>query len=268
MQAKKQTDHFIAALLHHGGAVEVMALRAVGTEAEEPTRARTVRSLADLERLRGWLWHENASRDANIFARPAPGEPHPWLFLDDVARPAAEKIAGRWACLVVETSPGNCQLRILTDRPLAESERTDVQRALAVLAKADPGSVAGNKWGRLPGFKNMKPGRGGCWTNLLLDTTTTARPLPADYPATAAAPSPGGASRHKGGGVGYPPEDAAGGFRAEFAWACHRLRDGLDVGDVVRLVADHAMRRGKRKTWAQAVKYAERTVAAAMRSLR
>jgi len=266
MEAKKQTDFFITAMLRHCAGVEVMALRNVGTTSEQPTTPRRVRGLGDLERLRGWLWHENASRAANIFVRPGDAE-HPWLFLDDVSKEKAKKIAGRWAALVVETSPGNCQLRILASRPLAEAERFEIQRALAVMHGADLGSTAGTKWGRLPGYKNMKPGRGGCWTNLIADTTSTARPFSSRPLPEAAHPSPAAPAAIKGGAWATERRDGNGEFRAEFAFACHRLRDGLDAGEIARLIADHALRRGKRRTWPEGLRYGEKTVAAALRSL-
>ncbi len=267
MNARQQTNAFVQSLLNHCGALEVMALRNIGTDVEQPTTPRVVHGLDDIERLRGWLWHENAARAANIFVRPA-DDAHPWLFLDDVSKEKAKKIAGRWAALVVETSPGNCQLRILASRPLAEAERFEIQKALAVMHGGDLGSTAGKKWGRLPGFKNMKPGRMGCWTNFVADTAATARPFRPDLPDKTVLPSPAGhRPANPGGAWATTPGDGTGEFKKEFAFACHHLRDGLDAGEIARLIADHALRRGKRRTWPEALRYGEKTVAAALRSL-
>lgn len=263
MNARQQTDAFVTALLKHCIEAEVQSIRNIGTPDEEPASVHPLRDLADLERLRGWLWHENASRAGQILIRPAVRAAHPWLFLDDVPRSQAERIAGKYAALVVETTPGNCQIRLLAADVLVESERTEIQRDLAARVGGDAGSIAGSKWGRLPGYRNRKPGRD-CWTNFLLDTTNTAPRLAVVPPRQPEAAQPGGRGLHPS----RTPAADGGGYAAEFAFACHRLRDGLDCGEVIRLVADNAMRRGKRSSAAQARKYAERTVAAALRSLR
>lgn len=259
MNRTQQTDAFVAALLKHCKELEVQAIRDIGTPEEKAGRVYTVTDLEGIDRLRGKLGHENASRAGQILARPAADEDHPWLFLDDVPTPLALRISGKYAALVVETTPGNCQIRLLGDRPMNADARFAVQVALVGKTRraggGDLGSVSGVKMGRLPGFRNRKQGRD-CWTNLLADTTSDGRPFEAVI------------SPPKGGRVGYPigPACADGdrGYMQEFAFACARLRDGLDCGEVSRLIADHALRRGKRKTWREAMKYAERTVAAAL----
>ncbi|MBN8767086.1 MAG: hypothetical protein J0I76_12255 [Thiobacillus sp.] len=152
------------------------------------------------------------------------------------------------------------------------TERYDVQRALVSrLTRADAGSTSGSKMGRLPGFKNRKPGRD-CWTNLIADSTATAP----RFCAAGVTVSPLAGEIKKGGGVGYSPErqeypgiDSDGFYKNEFAFACHRLRDsGMGASEIAEVIADHAQARGKRRTRAQALRYGQRTVLAALRSLR
>lgn len=265
MKARQQTDSFVSALLKHCSGLEIMVLRNPGTQEEAPSSGHVVRSLTDMEKLRAWLWHENASRAGQVYCRPVPGEQHPWLFLDDVARPLAERVASKYSALLIETTPGNCQIRLLAARRLSERERAEIQRELATRAGADLGSTAGSKWGRLPGYKNRKPGRD-CWTNLVADTTSIGRSFPADHPFTAANPSPAAPAANEGGrGLSRrAPEAGGGGFREEFSFACHRLSDGFDPGEVIRLVAEHALARGKRRTWDQALRYGEATARKAL----
>lgn len=61
---------------------------------------------------------------------------------------------GRWkpARLVVETSPGNFQVWIHSKRPLSlEEKKIWLQRL-----KSDPAAHPENRWGRSPGFRNVK----------------------------------------------------------------------------------------------------------------
>lgn len=264
MNSKQQTDAFVTALLTHCAEAEVQSIRKIGTPGESPSSVHKLRNLADLEQLRGWLWHQNASRDGQILIRPAAAEAHPWLFIDDVPLRLAHRIAKKYAALVVETTPGNCQIRLLADRPLSEHERTEIQRDLSARAGGDIGSIAGSKWGRLPGYRNRKPGRGGSWTNLVADTSRSAPRFTVVPPRPPELIQPGGRGLHPTAAA----RDGDGGYVAEFAFACHRLRDGLDCGEVIRLVSDNALRRGKQRNAAQARRYAERTVAAALSRLR
>lgn len=272
MNPKQQTDAFVTALLNHCSALQVMVLRNPGKPDEAPSSVHPLNSQADLERLRGWLWYENASRSGQVYVRPAPSEDHPWIFLDDVPRPLAEGIAREYGALVVETTPGNCQIRMLAEHPLPEDERTDIQRDLAERVGADPGSVAGSKWGRLPGYRNKKPGRDGCWTNLLLDTTATAPRYVVVPPPPVETGEPGGRGIpdhcHATAIHGSGEADGEGGYVSEFSFACNCLRDGWPEHAIISAIAQHALERGKRRTLPQARKYAEVTVRKAAAKLR
>lgn len=266
----EQAEAMVAALLQHCRALEITVVRRVGTPTEQPLdRPHMIQSVADLERLMAWLRAENSLRDGQVLVRPYPGQPHPWLILDDLPIPRALAVAGKYAALAVETSTGNSQVRLLANSSLTTEERGRVQAALCELAGADKGSAAGDKWGRLPGFTNRKPSRRGQWTNLLADSTLTlTRPAFDPTPfLTDLHLHPANQQPVAGGVWANPPSprhDGQGGYVEEFSFACHRLRDGWEPARVIDAVADHAAGRGKRRTAAQARQYAERTVAAAL----
>ena len=211
---------------------------------------------------------------------------HPWLLADDVPTAAALAFSGRRAALVIETSPGNCQLRVLADRALSMPDRTTAQRALREHLHGDPGSIAGDKWGRLAGFKNQKPGRDACWTNLLR-SDLAGRPVsasallaqsasvpgcgsaPALAPLTSAlgqwrcAQGQGSPAVRAAAGGARPeagPADRAGGSKIDFAWACAQIRAGADPQSIIGAITAAALGRKKRPTEAGCRDYAERTV--------
>jgi len=158
----EQTEEMVYQLLKYSSYLQVASCRFIGTEDEA-----LIIKLWD-EKLLPWLKFENTQKNANIWVRPEPESAHPWLFIDDVPMDMAKKIANIYQCIVVETSPNNCQIRLVSNCDLSKEQRTEVQRSLVKLlgASADSGSIAGCKWGRLPGFRNKKLGKNG-WTNLI-----------------------------------------------------------------------------------------------------
>lgn len=158
----EQSVEMVFQLLKHTNLLEVAACRFIGTENEcliiKPWN----------QKLLSWLKFENTNKNANIWVRPSPESSHPWLFIDDVPMSTAQKIAKKYQCIIVETSPHNCQIRLISNCDLNKTQRTEVQRSIVnVLGSlADGGSIAGCKWGRLPGFRNKKPSKD-CWTNLI-----------------------------------------------------------------------------------------------------
>ncbi len=158
----EQSVEMVFQLLKYTSHLQVAACRFIGTVDEA-----LIIKLWD-EKLLPWFKFENTKNNANIWVRPEPESAHPWLFIDDVPKGMAKKIANNYQCIVVETSPNNCQIRLVSNCDLSKEQRTDVQRSLVKLlgASADSGSIAGCKWGRLPGFRNKKPGKNG-WTNLI-----------------------------------------------------------------------------------------------------
>ena len=171
-------------------------------------------------------------------------------------------------------------MRVLADRPLSLPDRTVAQRALREHLAGDPGSIARDKWGRLAGFKNQKPGRDGCWTSLLRSDLAAARPAsasallagcgsaPALAPLTSAlgqgrcaqgqgspAPRSGAGARPVDG-----PADRAGGSKIDFAWACAQIRAGADPQSIIGAITAAALGRKKRSNEAGCMEYAERTI--------
>lgn len=259
--------------------LEIGALCRIGT-ADAALLRRTLAPAADPAGLLAWAGWQQVHEHAQILVRPAPEAPHPWLLADDIPVVDALAFAARRAALVIETSPGNCQLRVLADRPLSLPDRTTAQRALREHLAGDPGSIAGDKWGRLAGFKNQKPGRDGCWTNLLRHDLT-GRPVSAAAllagcgPAPALAPltsalgqgrcaqgqgSPAGRAAAGGARPEAGPADRAGGSKIDFAWACAQIRAGADPQSIIGAITAAALGRKKRPTEAGCRDYAERTV--------
>ncbi|WPL11960.1 DNA-primase RepB domain-containing protein [Thiorhodovibrio litoralis] len=197
-------------------------------------------------------------QQADIYIRPARGYPWPMVFLDDVARPMAQRIARHYAALVVQTSTlGGCHLWLRLTRALDEAQRCDVQRWLIPRVGADPGSVSGEHLGRLAGMKNAK--RGGEWVNVLRRPSPQERvwdPTPA-LPTMAPAPPPvvNCAPRARL-STGDPSESAR-----EWGWVCGALEAGLAPTTVYQRLLERASpRRG-----ADAERYARYTLARAIR---
>ncbi len=130
------------------------------------TRAKNL-DPSQIEARLAWLRAENAA-GADVYFRPYRHEAWPLVFLDDLSPNMAGKIAKKYRAAVIETSRGRCHLWLHMTRPLDENQRFEIQRELVrrLNGEADPGSVSGEHWGRLPGFRNRKPGRN-CWVNLL-----------------------------------------------------------------------------------------------------
>ena len=261
-----------------GVPLEIGALCRIGT-ADAALLRRTLAPAADPGGLMAWAGWQQVHEHAQILVRPAPEAPHPWLLADDIPVVDALAFAARRAALVIETSPGNCQLRVLADRALSMPDRTMAQRALREHLHGDPGSIAGDKWSRLAGYRNVKPGRSGCWTNLLRHDLT-GRPAsasallagcgsaPALAPLTSAAGrggvqgqgSPAGRAAAGGARPEAGPADHAGGSKIDFAWACAQIRAGVDPQSIIGAITAAALTRKKRSNEAGCMEYAERTI--------
>lgn len=269
----------IRSLQRYAGNLEVAVKRSIGRPGEGAPLSRTLpEDPARLEPVIGWLKYENTRNQANIWIRPIPSQPHPWLLLDDLSRNLAYKIAVKYASLLVETTQSIYQCRLLSSYPLDVHSRGQVQSTLVGLLNArgeyaDPGSTAGDKWGRLAGFRNRKPGRD-CWTNLVLDTTSTSPrfdPTLFLSPRGGRCDSPVFDAQRKH--FRYPISHSAAGSDSEreFGWVVSRLKyfyvKGFDVdAEAERLVHElkvNSEKRGKKN----ATDYARRTIVAALRAL-
>jgi hypothetical protein len=145
------------------------------------------------------------------------------------------------------------------------NQRFSIQKEIVNLGWGDPGSVSGDHFGRIPGFRNLK--RNGCWVNLisspdpgLVRLNPWGSVLHPSAPETTQGPVPAvfaGRERREGQGAGAQSES-----EKEFGWACGCLRAGLNEEEAIRRLAERAAERGKR----QPQEYSERTVAAARRA--
>jgi len=203
-----------------------------------------------------WLRAENV-RGADVYVRPARGWDWPLVFLDDVDRRLASRIARRYDCAVVETSPpGGCHVWLRCARPLAEFQRARAQRWLAERAGADPASVSGEHLGRLAGFKNWK--RNGTWVNVLAVTANGRSWEPGAVPdldrePDTMRPRPKCPTRQSR--VHRPHRDLSPSGQ-DWAWVCARLERGRDPDHVRQQLVARARPRRR----GDAERYASRTV--------
>ncbi len=241
------------------------------------------RDACEIRRSCGWAWVKNREGH-DVYMRPARGDAWPVVFLDDLPPAKALAISQKYAALVVETSQQNCQIWIATATPLDELQRGQAQGRLLTLVGADPGSKSGDHFGRAPGYKNRKPGRGG-WLVRVIAATSGTRLDASPYLMTPATRPMAGPSLPQGGAgafTGYSASRAsksapAGESEREYRYCLSRfgwaLRTGRDPsGEVPYLVAnlsDRAAMRGKagHGTRERCVQYAETTVAKALRQI-
>ena len=213
-----------------------------------------------------WLRAENA-RGSEIYFRPARGGDWPVVVLDDLSTKQSSKLSRKYQCWIVKTSEDRHHAWVLTDgAQLNAFQRFCVQKQLAGIGWGDPAAVSGDRFGRIPGFKNWK--RGGVWVNLVSSPDLV---LPLFNPWTGdfcldrrenVDPVGSGSIRQGGQGVSVagPGDAVCGGDGSEsgkeFGWACGFLRNGGTVEEAIRRIESRARVRGKRSPES----YARRTV--------
>jgi hypothetical protein len=222
---------------------------------------RTVENMSDFATVVPWLKAQNARQPANIWIRPADTlDAHPIIMLDDLPPARAQAICRKYAGAVVETSPGNCQVWIVCSLALTREQRQDVARSLCRLVGSDPGAISEPRWGRLPGFKQRKPGKTG-WTNLL---TVSAGPA-LDPTPHLVSPAPAAAARPGGGGGSFTARSSTDDMsKREFVYACNALRAGVDPSVVQQRISAHVAETGRKKS----PSYSASVVTAALARLR
>lgn len=207
-----------------------------------------------------WTGAENARR-ADIYIRPARGYSWPLVFLDDVPQTVADRIARKYAALVVRTSTqGGCHIWLRCRSTLDEAERRAAQQWLADRVGADRGSISGEHLGRLAGFKNWK--RGGTWVNVLNGSATfPSDTAPSWDPAVvltrrsaAEAESPGHAVSKRPTRTAFGHDTSESG--KEWGWVCGRLEAGHDPD----LVYERLVERARQRRGRDAERYARRTL--------
>ena len=204
-----------------------------------------------------WLGAENA-HGSDIYFRPFRHRSWPMVFLDDLPPRLALNIAAKYRAAVVETSPGRCHLWLALASPLPQAGRALLQRDLVARSSgaADPHSVSGDHWGRLPGFRNRKPARN-CWVNLL--ALTRVPPYLPNQPAPLST---------QGGPVVHPSRSHHGDrpdqSRLEWGWVRGCLENGVSPPWVLEQLINRARRRRGEQ---DAIRYARYTLAKACRIL-
>ncbi len=250
MKAKQQTQAMLRWLHSAGvGRADLAVRRADGAMIWH--RSRAIHQLP-----LGWARAENV-RAAEVYVRPARGEPWPLTFLDDVPTQLARRITEKYSALAVETSPvGGCHLWLACQQPLDEPERAAAQRWLAQRTGADPASTSGEHLGRLAGFKNWK--RSGAWVNIVgMSWHRFWDPIPALAARCQPILRRGPAASRSCAGRDTSPSGR------EWAWVCGLLEIGREPEVVYhRLVARARKRRGP-----DAERYARHTVDRAARRL-
>jgi hypothetical protein len=189
---------------------------------------------------------------SDIFIRPARGLPWPYLFLDDLALPVAYRLIAAHAGIAVHTSPaGGCQAWIALTVPIQEHQRTIFQRILAAQLHADPASISGDHYGRLPGLRNWK--RLGVWVTLRASNLRASALDPASLIEQASGGQTPPAIRTSQSTVpGHDISDSA----REWGWVCGALEHGLPIEQVrQQLLLRARLRRG-----ADAERYVELTL--------
>ncbi len=203
-----------------------------------------------IQRL-SWLRAEN-SQHADIYFRPARHNAWPLIFLDDLSIPLAHKVTQKYSAAIIETSYNSCHLWLALSKTLLERERYEAQCYLVnrLKGQADAGSVSGEHWGRMPGFRNWKPSRN-CWVNLrVLSKKRLWNPIFAE------STTQNRCYKTKNRQIDHS--------RNEWGWVMGALENGMSPHEVVTRLKDRAMnRRGER----DATRYASLTVRKACQKL-
>lgn len=291
-----QAQAMIVALryaLPAGVSLQIGLLPHVGTTRQGAVQTLQLPLGADPEPLLRQARGAQMRADAQVYVRPDPVCAHGWLLVDDLPEALALDVGAQKAALVIRTSTGNCQLRLLADRPLSVEERAQCQRGLVARLGGDPGSIAGDKWGRLAGYTNRKPTKLGQWTELLCDSTTSCPPARsaallglAVVAGVARAPAPAFVSPRLAGAAVSSPAPALGRpaaragdlaladptrgwtdrWAAALKFACASIRrNRLSDDAIIAQMAGWLLDRGKRKTESEARRLAESLFVIALR---
>lgn len=198
----------------------------------------------------------NTHRQADIYIRPAHAHPSTLLFLDDVPPPRAIAWLRNHPGIAIRTSPaGGCHLWLLLNRSVDIPTRARLQRHLAAILGADPASTSGDHYGRLAGTRNHK--RGGSWITCCAQNRH-ATPINPDLTPAVDIPR---SQRPSPSAAGPSATDRSPSGR-DWAWTCRALAAGADPH---ALVLELAATAAQRRTQADALRYAQRTVDKAQR---
>ena len=125
-------------------------------EAENAKDKGAVWSVKPSGNLENYLKAMNAN-GKHIFIRPTFEREPFYMMCDDHSKQDIDthhKENGKWkpGRLVVESSPGNYQVWVKSNRPLSNEEKSHWLKKMG----SDPGASPNHRWGRAPGFRNKK----------------------------------------------------------------------------------------------------------------
>ena len=178
-------------------------------------------------------------RKSDVYFRPAQHESWPLIFLDDLTNQQAVGISRKYQSWIIQTSPGLHHGWILTDRSLSLNERYSEQSKIIHMGWGDKGSVSGEHFGRLPGFKNWKRG-GGPWVNLISSPNPE---LPRLSPALSEDTGIKSVSINK---VSFGSGGDVSESGREWGFVCGSLENGIDIETVRQNLENRARARGKK----------------------
>ena len=234
----------------------------------DPSRTKASKLNSDdvMKRL-SWLRYEN-SEGGDVYVRPHRHKAWPLIFFDDVATPRAKSIAIKYSAAIIETSPNRCHVWLHCSQELSERQRYLVQKNLAVKVGADLGSISGEHWGRLPGFRNKKPSRD-CWSNLIAcsdvkpyDAAILLREIDTQQEVASISTCEGPVLNITE-SVSKSPKSLRDESRAEWGWVLGALRNGKTPDTVI----DELITQCEGRRHADAQRYAEHTVQRACKFL-
>ena len=246
---------------------------------------------------------EEARRPLNIYICSAKSQPQSWLMLDDLTIEQCREIAGNRTAMTIQTSTVSYHLWLATSRPVTVTERKLCQQVLQKKYGGDEGSVSGDHFGRLAGFKSAKRN---CWVNFIgaeftdkraevdkllamademgfstlspmgggylsqpqvVESSLTISPAPAlgDIKPAPSSRTQSVSSFKASQTSAYQPSSRDE-SHSEFAFACVHYQKNLDIEKGIQSLAQRALDRGKRKNWPSAESYARTTFEKAERA--
>lgn len=242
---------------------------------------------------------EEARRPLNVYICSAKSQPQSWLMMDDLTIEQCREIAGNRTAMIIQTSATSHHLWLATSRPVSVAERKLCQQVLQKKYGGDEGSVSGDHFGRLAGFKSIKRN---CWVNLIcLEITdrkadvdkllamadelgldpllspmgvvdlcqpqvvASSLPISSAFSPALVNSKPITSSPTQSSSAIKTHQTSAyqpssrDEHRAEFAFACAHFEKKLDLEKGIQSLAQRALDRGKGKTWPSAEAYARTT---------
>jgi|GEM_PF-2489984 len=211
------------------------------------------------QRLLAFLRAQNAAGH-DIGFRPDPTILHAALLIDDLSLQHAHAVSAELNAAIVETSVGNTQLWLFADTAMDTNARKSLERQYAMQFDADASCADGQHFGRLPGFKNWKPGRQQCWVNFVGESMGPFVAAGSNSAIEQSPPLGGGASKINEAPAKAPliivKADDSDPAPRELGWAIHALRRGIAEAEVESHLLERALIRRK----SGAPSYAKRTV--------